>query len=170
MHIKKVYKNEDASYTRDNIRDFVGKAFVLNSNPNYEVQIAGIGDLLDGTPVVLLSNNRYLTLPNFNRSYLLKDDTFDRWAYTIAVADAYAEWGKKNGMRPKKHQNGSYMYVDFNNGDSIGVSAGVAGITIEGDPGVFGHASIRIPASYLKKYATPEEAAAAIVADHLPYI
>lgn len=172
MHIKKVYRNEAAEtiVTPDNVADFAGKVFVLKSDIQYEVTITGTGELFDGAPVVLLSNGRHLAYSSFNRSYVLKDSAPDKWEYMNAVADAYVAWAKKNGIRVKKVPNGtSSVLVDFN-GLKIYVNWERNGILLDSDYDVLIKPRIRIAGADLRKYATAEEAAAAIVDAYPPLL
>jgi hypothetical protein len=172
MYIKKTYKNEAAEtiVTPANVADFAGKVFVLKNEAQYEVTITGTGELFNTVPVVLLSNGRHLMYSNFNRSYILKDAAPDKWGYMNAVADAYVALAKKNGIRARKVPNGtSNIRVDFN-GPGIVVDWDRNGILLDSDKGVLIKPRIRIPDADLRKYATPEEAAAAIVADYPSYL
>ena len=172
MHIKKTYKNEAAEtmVTPVNVADFAGKVFVLKSDIEYEVTITGTGELFNTVPVVLLSSGRHLMYSSFNRSYVLKDAAPDRWRYMNAVADAYVSWATKNGIHAKKVPNGtSNIRIDFN-GPKMWVEWNRNGILLDSTKGVLPETRAYIPGAYLRKYATPEEAAEAIVADYPPYL
>ena len=165
-------KNEagEIIVTPANVADFAGKVFVLKSDVQYEVTITGTGELFNTVPVLLLSNGRHLMYSSFNRSYILKDAAPDKWGYMNAVADAYVAWAKKNSIRARKVPNGtSNIRVDLN-GPEIYVDWDRNGILLDSDKGVLIKPRIRIPGADLRKYATPEEAAAAIVADYPPSI